>query len=74
MVALAQLNRFQKDVKSIRLRPNDEMYSSDATFQKDVKSIRLRPSFREQVTRFMFQKDVKSIRLRPLCNVIYASA
>ena len=34
---------FQKDVKSIRLRPENFDKAIDFMFQKDVKSIRLRP-------------------------------
>ena len=34
---------FQKDVKSIRLRPNYPKDNKAGKFQKDVKSIRLRP-------------------------------
>ena len=36
---------FQKDVKSIRLRPNFIKYFRESLFQKDVKSIRLRPQY-----------------------------
>ena len=34
---------FQKDVKSIRLRPVSARELHETLFQKDVKSIRLRP-------------------------------
>ena len=34
---------FQKDVKSIRLRPKNSVPKIRQWFQKDVKSIRLRP-------------------------------
>ena len=34
---------FQKDVKSIRLRPAQGVIVKATQFQKDVKSIRLRP-------------------------------
>ena len=34
---------FQKDVKSIRLRPLERYSLTEIAFQKDVKSIRLRP-------------------------------
>ena len=36
--------RFQKDVKSIRLRPSKHRETIKYMFQKDVKSIRLRPT------------------------------
>ena len=36
---------FQKDVKSIRLRPIAVISFIDIVFQKDVKSIRLRPFY-----------------------------
>ena len=35
---------FQKDVKSIRLRPVTDKFKNREEFQKDVKSIRLRPT------------------------------
>ena len=35
---------FQKDVKSIRLRPRTAAIRPNRAFQKDVKSIRLRPT------------------------------
>ena len=37
------MNWFQKDVKSIRLRPAFSWFWFVHAFQKDVKSIRLRP-------------------------------
>ena len=37
------MSKFQKDVKSIRLRPTTPINASNNKFQKDVKSIRLRP-------------------------------
>ena len=37
------VDMFQKDVKSIRLRPIDKDLNGEQLFQKDVKSIRLRP-------------------------------
>ena len=36
---------FQKDVKSIRLRPHNLNRKKSKKFQKDVKSIRLRSTF-----------------------------
>ena len=36
-------HEFQKDVKSIRLRPQFVRELLEVKFQKDVKSIRLRP-------------------------------
>ena len=37
--------KFQKDVKSIRLRLNSSSFPLVSTFQKDVKSIRLRLTY-----------------------------
>ena len=43
MLNLIKLRLFQKDVKSIRLRPFWYAKWTRKEFQKDVKSIRLRP-------------------------------
>ena len=62
-------DKFQKDVKSIRLRPQGQFVTDANLFQKDVKSIRLRPHEHATYLVSQFQKDVKSIRLRPFVFV-----
>ena len=44
--------RFQKDVKSIRLRPRQGQRNTWYVFQKDVKSIRLRPKRKARKMQF----------------------
>ena len=65
------MNWFQKDVKSIRLRPSSHEKPYDNTFQKYVKLIRLGSICVQLVSQCSFQKDVKSIRLRPQLEFEY---
>ena len=59
------LTKFQKYVKSIRLRPHPANLIATDEFQKYVKLIRLRPLLTKLKDKLEFQKYVKSIRLRP---------